>query len=126
MVISWILNTLSREISECVLYTNTASQFWMELDDRYGQANGAKLYQLHKSLFANSQGNNDIATYITKMKSIWDELNSLNLIPSCNCGGNILMMQPVPSISQAYALLIQDENQMEIHSPNQFLADLLK
>ncbi|XP_076882896.1 uncharacterized protein LOC143531495 [Bidens hawaiensis] len=152
MVLSWILNTLSREISESVLYTNTASQLWKELDDHYGQANGAKLYQLHKSLCASSQGNNGIATYFTKMKSIWDELNSLNLIPSCNCGfanllakreedqrliqflmglnscydsvrGNILMMQPMPSISQAYALLIQDENQREIHSPNQFLAD---
>lgn len=149
MVISWILNTLSREISESVLYTETAQRLWTELNDRYGQANGAKLYQLQKNLCQISQGTNDIATYFTKIKSNWDELNALTLIPQCSCGashllakreedqrlvqflmglnssydsirGNILMMKPLPSISEAYAILIQDENQREIHSTNIF------
>ncbi|MFS7988884.1 putative transcription factor interactor and regulator CCHC(Zn) family [Helianthus anomalus] len=34
--------------------------------------------------------------------------------------GTILMMQPLPSINQAYALLIQDEKQREISSAAQF------
>ncbi|KAJ0733953.1 putative transcription factor interactor and regulator CCHC(Zn) family [Helianthus annuus] len=149
MVISWILNTLSKEISESVLYTQTVHQLWNELHDRYGQANGAKLYQLQKNLCEISQGNDNIATYFTKVKSNWDELNALSGIPPCTCGhstliakreeqqrlvqflmglnpaydvvrGNILMMNPLPSISQAYALLVQDEKQKEIHASGQF------
>ncbi|KAD5961517.1 hypothetical protein E3N88_12990 [Mikania micrantha] len=152
MVISWILNTLSRDISESVIYTETASQLWKELNDRYGQPNGAKLYQLQKNLCEISQGTDDIATYFTKMKRNWDELNTLSIIPSCTCGasqilakreedqrlvqflmglnsvydtirGNILMMKPFPSINQAYALLIQDEKQREIHAGAQFLSE---
>ncbi|XP_076937432.1 uncharacterized protein LOC143605058 [Bidens hawaiensis] len=149
MVISWILNTLSRDISASVLYTETAHKLWIEPNDRYEQVNGAKLYQLQKSICAISQGSGDIATYFTKIKEIWDELNALNSIPPCSCGvshllakreedqrlvrflmglnssydsirGNILMMKPLPSISEAYVILIQDENQREIHSTNIF------
>ncbi|XP_076950879.1 uncharacterized protein LOC143623998 [Bidens hawaiensis] len=91
MVISWILNTLSKDISESVLYTQTAHQLWTELDDRYNQENGANLYQLQKNLCQISQGNSDIATYFTKVKSNWDELNALSGIPSCTCGNSVLI-----------------------------------
>ncbi|XP_022031465.1 uncharacterized protein LOC110932439 [Helianthus annuus] len=84
MVISWIINTLSRDISESVLYVQTAEQLWKELNDRYGQANGAKHYQLQKSLCEISQGNTSIVAYFTKIKSIWDELGSLSTVPACN------------------------------------------
>ncbi|XP_021991635.1 uncharacterized protein LOC110888418 [Helianthus annuus] len=144
MVISWIINTLTRDIGESVLYVQTAAQLWKELNDRYGQANGAKYYQLHKSLCEISQGSSNIALYFSKIKSIWDEISSLSSISTCSCGasaelakrdeeqkliqflmglnsaydnvrGNILMMQPLPLISTAYSLSIQDEKQKEIH-----------
>ncbi|XP_076913187.1 uncharacterized protein LOC143571724 [Bidens hawaiensis] len=72
MVISCLLNALSKDISDSVLYAQTAQQIWQELNDRYGKPNGAKMYQLQKSLCDISQGNNDIATYFTKLKCIWD------------------------------------------------------
>ncbi|KAI3515186.1 hypothetical protein L1887_13951 [Cichorium endivia] len=142
MIISWMLNSLSRDIAESVLYSETAHEIWTELDDRYGQANGAKLYQLQKNLREIVQGNSNIATYFTRMKKYWDELNTISLIPTCTCGaakilaqfendqrliqflmglnddygnirGSILMMKPLPSINQAYTILIQDEKQRE-------------
>jgi hypothetical protein len=70
MVISWIINTLSKEISESVLYVNTAVQLWKELNERYGQVNGAQLYQLQKNLCSISQGSSGISVYFTKIKSI--------------------------------------------------------
>ncbi|XP_076913228.1 uncharacterized protein LOC143571773 [Bidens hawaiensis] len=137
MVISWILNTLTRDISDSVLYAETAQILWNELNSCYGQANGAKFYQLQNNLCQITQGSTDIATYFTKMKSIWDELNAINTIPSCTCGSaysfakrdtdqrliqflvclilsydtirsNILMMQSLPSINRAYGILMQD------------------
>ncbi|KAI3713165.1 hypothetical protein L1987_71738 [Smallanthus sonchifolius] len=150
MVISWILNTLSSDISESVLYVETARQLWKELTDRYGQSNGAKYYQLQKSLSVISQGNDDVATYFTKIKAVWDELNAIEPIPPYTCGtsqlmakretnqrlmqflmglnpcydmirGNIITMKPIPSINEAYAFLIQDEKQRELHSSAQFI-----
>ncbi|KAL9995344.1 putative RNA-directed DNA polymerase [Helianthus debilis subsp. tardiflorus] len=152
MVISWILNSLSKDIGESVIYAQTAKQLWTELNDRYGQASGAKLYQLQKSLCEITQGNSNVATYFAKMKAIWDELSALDVLPICTCGGsrelakreenqrlvqflmglnsvydtvrgNILMKDPLPSLSQAYALIIQDEKQREIHSNNNFIQE---
>lgn len=37
--------------------------------------------------------------------------------------GNILMMSPLPSISQVYSMLIQEEKEREIRSSGHFLAD---
>ncbi|XP_070029640.1 uncharacterized protein [Nicotiana sylvestris] len=148
MVISWILNSLSKDIAESVLYSKTANEIWKELEVRFGQCNGAQLYQLQKELSDIVPGTSDIAGYYTKVKRIWDELYTLNTCVhctcECNCGGksktfkslqdgrliqflmglndiysavrsNILMLTPLPSVNQAYSLLIQDEKQRKIH-----------
>ncbi|XP_076895426.1 uncharacterized protein LOC143548042 [Bidens hawaiensis] len=84
LVISWILNTLTHDIRDSVLYDETAQILLNELNSRYGQANGAKIYQLQKNFCQITQGSSD--TYFAKMKSNWDELNAINTIPSCTCG----------------------------------------
>ncbi|XP_070014482.1 uncharacterized protein [Nicotiana sylvestris] len=148
MVISWILNSLSKSIAESVLYSKTAREIWKELEARFGQCNGAQLYQLQRELNDDVQGASDIAGYFTKVKQIWDELDALNTFDHCSCkytcGGkkktlnshqdgrliqflmglneayssvksSILMMDPLPTVSHAYSLLIQDEKQREVH-----------
>lgn len=142
MVISWILNSLSKDITESVLYFKTTYEIWNELEDRFGQSNGAQLYHFQKELSELVQGNSNIPGYYTKVKRIWDELDALNTCVHCSCdctcGGksktlkslldgrliqflmglndtyssvrsNILMISPLPSINQAYTLLIQDK-----------------
>jgi len=125
---------------------------WVELEERFGQINGAKLYRVKKEMCNVSQGKNNIATYFTKVKGLWDELDDLDEIPICTCNsaekmlkreqdqkllqflmglnddynsvrGNILMMTPLPIISQVYSMLIQEEKQREIRSNGHFLAD---
>ncbi|XP_075112184.1 uncharacterized protein LOC142182122 [Nicotiana tabacum] len=56
MVISWLLNSLSREIGESVIYSKTAKHLWDDLEDRFGQSNGAKMYHLQKELSDLVQG----------------------------------------------------------------------
>ncbi|KAH0635766.1 hypothetical protein KY289_035681 [Solanum tuberosum] len=46
MVISWILNSLSKEIADSIEYVANSEELWKELQDRYDQTNGAKLYQI--------------------------------------------------------------------------------
>lgn len=86
MIISWILNSLSREISSSVLYVETAHQLWTELVDRFGQSSGAKFYQIQKNLGEIVQGNSNVASYFTKLKTNWDELSAISVIPPCTCG----------------------------------------
>ncbi|XP_049345084.1 uncharacterized protein LOC125809503 [Solanum verrucosum] len=75
MVISWLLNSLSKEIAGSVLYSNSAKELWTDLENRFGQANGAKLYHLQRELNDLVQGSPDVVGYFTKIKLLWDELD---------------------------------------------------
>lgn len=46
MVKSWILNSLSKEITDSVEYANDVVELRKELEDHYKQTNGARLYQI--------------------------------------------------------------------------------
>lgn len=70
MVTSWILNPLSKDIADSVEYVNNSVELWKELEDRYDQINGAKLYQIQKEINDLSHGVLDITRYYTKMKKL--------------------------------------------------------
>ncbi|TMW80181.1 hypothetical protein EJD97_023095, partial [Solanum chilense] len=43
MVISCLLNSLSKDIGDSVIYSKTAKELWDSLEHRFGRSNGAKL-----------------------------------------------------------------------------------
>ncbi|XP_075101903.1 uncharacterized protein LOC142177327 [Nicotiana tabacum] len=84
MVTSWILNSLEKDIVDSVEYVNDSVELWKELEDRYDQTNGTKLYQIQKEINDLSQGVLDITGYYIKMKKLWKELNTLSIKTHCN------------------------------------------
>lgn len=46
MVTFWLLNSLSKDIGDGVIYSKSARNLWTSLEHRFGQSNGAKLYHL--------------------------------------------------------------------------------
>ncbi|XP_015163701.1 uncharacterized protein [Solanum tuberosum] len=124
IVISWLLNSLSREISESVIYFSTAKELWSDLEARFGQSSEAKLFQLQKELSDLVQGATDIATYYTKMKRLWDELDSLDASILCTCearGKNIKgkqdgrLVQFLMGLNDSYCSA-REEKQREMHN----------
>ncbi|XP_074265470.1 uncharacterized protein LOC141587905 [Silene latifolia] len=93
IVFSWILNSLSPEIADSVLHSNSAQEAWQELEDRFGQSNGVQLYGIQKNLSDFSQGNDSSVTYFTKIKYTWDELADMGMnlkcFCTCNCGAKV-------------------------------------
>ncbi|XP_016477112.1 uncharacterized protein LOC107798607 [Nicotiana tabacum] len=85
MVISWILNSLCRDIADGVEYASNAFELWKELEDKYDQTNGTKLYQIQKEINDLTQGVLDITGYYTKMKKLWEELNMISAKSQCTC-----------------------------------------
>ncbi|XP_060182945.1 uncharacterized protein LOC132612886 [Lycium barbarum] len=151
MVTSWILNSLSKDLSDSLQYVNNARELWNELEYRYDQTNGAKLYQLQREINDLTQGYLDITGYYTKIKKIWEEISTLDTNSQCTClctrGGKtkrhkaeqdrriiqfvmglnvvytviqdiILMMNPLPTMAQAFSILSQEERQREVKPHN--------
>ncbi|XP_057543533.1 uncharacterized protein LOC130821771 [Amaranthus tricolor] len=138
LIISWLLFNLDTTIAKSVLYSNIAREIWKDLEDRYGQTSGPQLYALEHQLSEIAQGIQNIAEFYTSIKRIWDEIHSVYPLPSCICNltqkihkmqqeqrliqflmklsddfsnvrSNVLMMQPLPSVNQAYRLLVQEQ-----------------
>jgi len=50
MVISWLLNSLNDSNRNSVLYYDTALELWKDLEERFGQSNKARLFQVQKEV----------------------------------------------------------------------------
>lgn len=83
MVISSILNSVSKEIQSSVLYFSSAKEIWDELKTRFQQSNGPRLFQIRRNLATFSQNDQTVVDN-TRMKSLWDELSTFR--PGCSCG----------------------------------------
>ncbi|XP_074378488.1 uncharacterized protein LOC141720030 [Apium graveolens] len=69
MVTSWILNSVSLDIA--------AHTIWEDLKVRYDQTNVPKLFNLRKEFSHLTQGMMSITAYLTKFRTIHDELECL-------------------------------------------------
>lgn len=145
MVIAWILNSLESKIRESLIYTESAEKLWKDIEKRYGQANGTKVFQIRKEISSISQGSSSIVSYFARIKKLWDELGYATTYPPYVCGckeaflkleeeqrvhqflmwlndnystikRNILMIKPLPDLDSVYSMLIHDETQSEVHS----------
>ncbi|XP_073287721.1 uncharacterized protein [Primulina huaijiensis] len=84
IVIAWILNSVSKDISASILFAESAAEIWNDLRERFQQSNGPRIFQLRRELINLRQDQQSVAVYFTKLKSLWDELS--NFRPSCTCG----------------------------------------
>ncbi|XP_040960293.1 uncharacterized protein [Gossypium hirsutum] len=119
-VLSWIINTVSKELSAGIVFASSAALVWKDLQERYFIC----CYLFHRIL--------------------WDEYDIL--VPSSNCDcdltkktaqhsqqrlfqffmglnetyanvrSQILLMQPLPSVNNAYSMVIRDEDQRKLAS----------
>lgn len=81
IVISWILNSVFKEISASIIFADSVFQIWLDLKDRFQRSNGVRIFQSKQESITLSQGQSSIIVYITKLKAIWEELN--NFRPHC-------------------------------------------
>ncbi|XP_021864109.2 uncharacterized protein [Spinacia oleracea] len=151
LVISWMLASLEPKIARSVLYLKTTRAIWLELEDRYCRESGPQLFSVQHQLSELTQGDDElVASFFTKIKMLWDQLDGLEPLHVCVCTGcsctltqqllktqknqrliqflmklnqkyeypksNILMMNPLPTISKAYGLLLQEEQQKEVNN----------
>ncbi|XP_073152621.1 uncharacterized protein [Henckelia pumila] len=86
MVISWILNVVSRGIADSLLYMSTASEIWGDLRNRFHESNAPRIFQIKKLLNGLQQGSMDANSYYTKLRIMWDELKDFQAVSMCNCG----------------------------------------
>ncbi|KAF5477453.1 hypothetical protein F2P56_004093 [Juglans regia] len=86
LVLSWLMNSIAKDIRGSLLYFNSAADIWNELKIRYLRSDGPRVFALEKSLSSISQGSNSVTEYFSAFKALWDEHISYRPLPTCNCG----------------------------------------
>ncbi|XP_019228551.1 PREDICTED: uncharacterized protein LOC109209690 [Nicotiana attenuata] len=148
LVVSWLTNSLTKEISRSVEYLVLAKDIWNELEERYGKTDGARIFELKKDLAHIPPGSLDIASYYNKIKQLRDEITSIsvNYLTVCTCGenkkveeeqkvyqflmglnetylqvrSNTIMLKILPSMNIVYSILLSDEKQRQVSSASHF------
>ncbi|XP_021852248.1 uncharacterized protein [Spinacia oleracea] len=88
LVISWMLASLEPSIARSVLYLKTARAIWLELEERYCRESGPQLFSIQQQLSELTQGDDEaVASFFTKIKLLWDQLDGLEPLPICVCTG---------------------------------------
>ena len=81
MVICWILGSVSESIARSVMFVDSASDVWLQLEKRFALSDGSRKYKLNKDTYEISQSGGSISEYYTKMKCVWEELDNVNVLP---------------------------------------------
>ena len=84
IVLAWILNSVSKEISSSIIFGESAFEVWKDLEERFQQSNGPRIFQLRRELINMVQDQKPVVHYFTKLKGVWEELS--NFRPNCTCG----------------------------------------
>ncbi|XP_016724847.1 uncharacterized protein [Gossypium hirsutum] len=50
IVLSWILNSVSKELSAGILFTSSATLVWKDLKERFDKVDGSRVYFLHREI----------------------------------------------------------------------------
>ncbi|KAH9725530.1 protein kinase domain-containing protein [Citrus sinensis] len=144
MVLSWLLNSISPDIANSVIYADTAKEVWDDLYNHFSQGNLARIFQIKRAICTLLQEQSSINVYYTKLKTLWDELASYTSIPNCSCGSlkeiqeyqqqervyqflmglndsyaalrsQTLAIGSLPTLGKVYSTFIQEEIQRELH-----------
>ena len=143
MILSWLTHAVESDIAEGIIHAKTAREVWVDLRDQFSQKNAPAVFQIQKSIDTMSQGTMTVVAYFTKIKALWDELETYRSPLTCNqrqahleqreedrlmqflmglnesykaVRSNILMMSPLPNVRQAYSLIVQEEMQRQVSS----------
>lgn len=66
-VLSWILNSVSKEFMNGIIYATDASVVWSDLKKHFDKVDVSRGYQLHREICTITQRNLSVSAYFTKL-----------------------------------------------------------
>ena len=87
MIKGWLTTAMEKEIRNSVKYAKTAAEIWKDLKERFGKESAPKAYELKQSLATTRQDGMTVSAYYTRLRVLWDEMESILPTPRCTCDG---------------------------------------
>ncbi|XP_026441617.1 uncharacterized protein LOC113340759 [Papaver somniferum] len=146
LVGSWLLNSCQPDIRASCLYAPSSHAIWKDIQVRFCISNAPILFRLKSAIAAIRQESMSVSLYYTKIKTLWDQYDSLVAVTEvCICGAGksllerlerdraveflqglhdkfsnlrsqILLMDPFPTALRIFNMVQQEEEQQHITS----------
>ena len=70
LVLSWLMNSIAKDIRSSLLYFTTTFDIWEDLRVRYLRSDGPRVFSLKKSLSSISQNSKSVTEYFSEFKAL--------------------------------------------------------
>ncbi|KAK1427490.1 hypothetical protein QVD17_16176 [Tagetes erecta] len=87
MIKGWLTTAMEKEIRGSVKYAKSASEIWKDLKERFGKESAPRAYELKQTISNTKQEGVTVSAYYTKLRGLWDEMQSFLPTPICKCNG---------------------------------------
>ncbi|XP_070043221.1 uncharacterized protein [Nicotiana tomentosiformis] len=140
IVQSWIMSSIAQELRKGIVYSSNAQKVWEAFKELFNKVNATNIYHMNMKISSLMQGISSVSIYYSKLNNLWAEFESIILYLDCDCvrsrlfvdflrqqklmkflmGLNVtyapqmsqfLMMNPTPTLDQAYLIIIHEESQ---------------
>nr|GEV71830.1 putative Gag-pre-integrase domain, Gag-polypeptide of LTR copia-type [Tanacetum cinerariifolium] len=81
----WLTTAMEKEIRTSVKYANTSAEIWSDLRERFGKESAPRAYELKQAISNTRQDGLTVSTYYTKLRGLWDGIQSVLPTPRCSC-----------------------------------------
>ena len=85
-VLAWLFNFVSKDLQSSIVYFETTREVWLDLQYRFGQGNGPRIFKLWKEVSSLTQEDLSIDANYTKFKGLWDEFSTYR---TSTCGHHV-------------------------------------
>ncbi|KAI3733020.1 hypothetical protein L1987_64235 [Smallanthus sonchifolius] len=85
MIKGWLNTAMEMEIRNSIKYAKTAEEIWLDLKERFAKESAPRAYELKQTLTFIQQDGTFVSTYYTRLRVLWDELQSVLPMPRCSC-----------------------------------------
>ncbi|XP_074266131.1 uncharacterized protein LOC141588597 [Silene latifolia] len=139
MLRAWLRNIIYPKLHPSITFSQPIKDVGDELRERCSTGNTPRVHQLKSELNECKQGRDWVVEYYTRLKTILDELANYNKIKDCTCWAaasiakkreeekvhqflmgldsklygnirtNLLIEDPIASLTRAYALILREE-----------------
>ncbi|CAL1377063.1 unnamed protein product [Linum trigynum] len=86
LVKEWLKTTMDKEVRSAIRYAKTSREMWVDLETRFGKGFAPRAYELRKIMSTLRQEKLYVSTFYTKLRAIWEEMQTITPISRCICG----------------------------------------
>ncbi|XP_024969266.1 uncharacterized protein LOC112508757 [Cynara cardunculus var. scolymus] len=86
MIKGWLTTAMEKDIRSSIKHANTAAEIWADLEERFGKESAPRAYELKQTLTTTALNGASVSVYYTKMRGLWDAIQTVSPTPYCTCG----------------------------------------